>query len=197
MAAGCPPMAWGVAMLHADEVPHRRRRCQVLALSQSPFSCLSPWPPLAPGTPLGPALYNPGGALQPGIQQPAPRHFSCTCGHIVGYTLIHKPINNRHNYNQRNYEKWVSTTAIQRRAQRARSENTRLITVHSHTDLQQESVTPASGRSAALSLPPEDSQLRRDKQTQRGGFVTLGGGFFSSTSSAWSTRLEKRGPIGT
>lgn len=84
MAAGCPPMAWGVAMLHADEVPHRRRCCQVLALSQSPFSSLSPWPPPAPGTPLGPALYNPRGALQPGIQHQAPRHFSCTCSHIVG-----------------------------------------------------------------------------------------------------------------
>lgn len=89
-------MAWGVVMLHADEVPHRRRCCQVLALSQSPFSSLSPWPPPAPGTPLGPALYNPRGALQPGIQHQAPRHFSCTCSHIVGYTLIHKPINNRH-----------------------------------------------------------------------------------------------------
>lgn len=93
MAAGCPPMAWGVVMLHADEVPHRRRCCQVLALSQSPFSSLSPWPPPAPGTPLGPALYNPRGALQPGIQHQAPRHFSCTCSHIVGYALIHKPIN--------------------------------------------------------------------------------------------------------
>lgn len=115
MAAGCPPMAWGVVMLHADEVPHRRRCCQVLALSQSPFSSLSPWPPPAPGTPLGPALYNPRGALQPGIQHQAPCHFSCTCSHIVGYTLIHKPINKRHthtNYNQRNYEKWVSTTTI-------------------------------------------------------------------------------------
>lgn len=84
MAAGCPPMAWGVVMLHADEVPHRRRCCQVLALSQSPFSSLSPRPPSAPGTPLGPVLYNPRGALQPGIQPQAPRHFSCTCDHIVG-----------------------------------------------------------------------------------------------------------------
>lgn len=96
MAAACPPMAWGVVMLHADEVPHRRQCCQVLALSQSPFSSVSPWPPPAPGTPLGPALYNPRGALQPGIQHQAPRHFSCTCSHIVSYTLIHKPINNRH-----------------------------------------------------------------------------------------------------
>lgn len=87
---GCPlpPMAWGVVMLHADEVPHRRRRCQVLALLQSPFSSVSPWPPPAPGTPLGSALYNPGGALHPGIQHPAPRHFSSS--HIVGYTLIYK-----------------------------------------------------------------------------------------------------------
>lgn len=88
MAAGCPPMAWGVVMLHADEVPHRRQRCQVLDLSQSPFSSVSPWPPPAPGTPLGSTLYNPGGALQPGIQHPAPRPFSCC--HRVAHSLIHK-----------------------------------------------------------------------------------------------------------
>lgn len=133
MAAACPPMAWGVVMLHADEVPHRRQCCQVLALSQSPFSSVSPWPPPAPGTPLGPALYNPGGALQPGIQHQAPRHFSCTCSHIVGYTLIHKPINNRHtNYKQRNYEKWVSSTTIHAEHNGPGPQHS-LITIHSHT----------------------------------------------------------------
>lgn len=29
------------------------------------------------------------------------------------------------------------------------------------------------------------------------GVLTLGGAFFSSTRRAWSTRLEKRGPMGT
>ncbi|TNN36168.1 hypothetical protein EYF80_053672 [Liparis tanakae] len=96
MAAGCPPMARGVATLHADEVPHRRRRCQLLALSQSPFSSRSPRPPPGPGAPLGRALYNPGGAVQPGIQRQAPRHFSCTCSHIAVSPLIHTAVNNRH-----------------------------------------------------------------------------------------------------
>lgn len=122
MAAGCPPMAWGVVMLHADEVPHRRRCCQVLALSQSPFSSLSPRPPSAPGTPLGPVLYNPRGTLQPGIQLQAPHHFSCTCSHIVGlysHSQTHQHTHNHRRYKQKNYEKRVSTSTIQSAAQQA------------------------------------------------------------------------------
>lgn len=162
MAAGCPPMAWGVVMLHADEVPHRRRCCQVLALSQSPFSSLSPWPPLAPGTPLGPALYNPRGALQPGIQHQAPRHFSCS--HIVGYTLIHKPINNRQTTTKETMRNGslpppftASTTGLEQK----HSANNHTLT-HSRSHQPETSNNPsqdftlASRRSAALSLPPED-----------------------------------------
>lgn len=153
MAAGCPPMAWGVAMLHADEVPHRRRCCQVLALSQSPFSSLSPWPPPAPGTPLGPALYNPRGALQPGIQHQAPRHFSCTCSHIVGLyshsqTHQQQTHTHTHNYNQRNYEKWVSTSTIHSEHNRPGPKHS-LITIHSHT----QSLTHASRNQRPPTIP--------------------------------------------
>lgn len=80
MAAGCPPMAWGVATLHADEVPHRRRRCQVLALSQSPFSCRSPRTPTAPGTLLGSVLYKPGGAFSSRPRATSHAHAACIVG---------------------------------------------------------------------------------------------------------------------
>lgn len=155
MAAGCPPMAWGVVMLHADEVPHRRRCCQVLALSQSPFSSVSPWPPPAPGTPLGPALYNPRGALQPGIQHQAPRHFSCTCSHIVGlysHSQTHQQQTHT-NYNQRNYEKWVPTSTIHSEHNRPGPKHP-LITIHSHTAAQPCQPKTSNNSSQDLRWPP-------------------------------------------
>lgn len=213
MAAGCPPMAWGVVMLHADEVPHRRWCCQVLALSQSPFSSMSPWPPPAPGTPLGPALYNPRGALQPGIQHQAPRHFSCTYSHIVGYTLIHKPINNRHTQLQPK-KLWEMglyhhhSVLTQQDWTKIQANNHRLTHSFSHMpiaakDLQQLRTRLCAGihkiccpLSATRRLAmPHWASLKSKNHNK--AFITFGGGFFSRTSKACKTRFEKRGPIGT
>jgi len=92
-------------------------------------------------------------------------------------------------------------------------QNTRLITVHSHTqalthmpvaakDLQQFLSTlcagiqkiccPLSATSGLASNSEHATNTYHNKEC-----VTFGGVFFSSTSRACNTRLEKRGPIGT
>ena len=168
-------MAWGVAMLHADEVPHRRRCCQVLALSQSPFSSLSPWPPPAPGTPLGPALYNPRGALQPGIQHQAPRHFSCTCSHIVGlysHSQTHQQQTHTHTHTHKlqpkklwemglylHHSQWAQQAWTKTLANNHTLTHTVAHTCQSQPKTSNNSSQDsalASIRSAALFLPPRD-----------------------------------------
>lgn len=89
-----------------------------------------------PRHPAGPSALQPQRSTAARHSTPGPAPLLMHMQPYSGlYTLIHKPINNRHthtNYNQRNYEKWVSTTTIHSEHNRPGPKHS-LITIHAHS----------------------------------------------------------------